>query len=78
MKQSSQDFRQEVASKLSRVDKTIQKTHSTAPSYTATLQGFLVQEIPIFNILEAICWIYTCCVEVDEILTDREAECYLY
>jgi hypothetical protein len=28
--------------------------------------------------MEAICWVYTCSVEHDEIFTDRDAECYLY
>jgi hypothetical protein len=55
-----------------------QKTRSTAPSHAANLRGFVSNEIPLFNVHEAICWIYTCCVESDQILTDREAELYLY
>ena len=39
---------------------------------------FTVEEIPIFNVMEAICWIYTSSVQHDEILTDRDAEYYLY
>ena len=70
---------QKVTAGLTGADKICQRyTRNTAPSFAATLQGFVLREIPIFNILEAICWIYTCCVPTDEILTDREAECYLY
>ena len=65
-----------VAAGLSGADKVSQRyTRKNAPSFAATLQGFVLREIPIFNILEAMCWIYTCCVHTDEILTDRETEC---
>ena len=67
-----------VLSRLTGADKVIQKTRSTAPSYAATLQNFVVREIPIFNILEAMCWIYSCCVDNDNIIEDRDAEFYLY
>ena len=63
---------------IAKANKIVQKTPSNAPLYTSILQGYVVEQIPIFNIFEAICWIYTCCVEADEIVTDREAECYLY
>ena len=65
-------------SKLTGAEKIIQKTRNTAPSYAATLQNFVAREFPIFNILEAMCWIYSCCVDNDNIVTDREAERYLY
>ena len=61
-----------VAAGLSGADKVSQRyTRKNAPSFAATLQDFALREIPIFFILEAICWIYTCCVHTDEILTDR-------
>ena len=70
---------QSVAAGLDGASKVSQRyTRKNASSFAATLQGFVLREIPIFNILEAMCWIYTCCVHTDEILTDREAECYLY
>lgn len=53
----------------SRAKRISKMTPKTAPSFEKT---------PIFNILEAICWIYTCCVASDEIRQDRDAECYLY
>ena len=70
---------QKVAAGLTGADKICQRyTRKISPPFAVTLKGFVLQEIPIFNILEAMCWIYTCCVHTDEILTDREAECYLY
>jgi hypothetical protein len=66
------------ADQLSGAQKVAYETRGKAPSYSCTLRGFTVELIPIFNVMEAICWIYTCCVQHDEILTDREAECYLY
>jgi hypothetical protein len=70
--------RPKFASRLSGAQKVIQKTRATAPSHIATLGTFVVNEIPIFNIWEAICWIYTCSVDSDNILTDRDVELYLY
>jgi hypothetical protein len=67
------------AARLSGADKVIQKyPKKNPPTFATTFQGFVLREIPIFNILEAMCWIYTCCVHTDEIITDREAECHLY
>ena len=53
-------------------------TRKSAPSFTATLQDYVLREIRLFNILEAMCWIYTCCIPSEKILTDRDAELYLY
>jgi len=63
---------------LSGAKKVAQKTRSSAPSYVCQLRGFTVEQIPIFNVMEAICWIYTCSVQRDEIITDRDAEYHLY
>lgn len=65
-----------VAARLTGAEKFSQRyTRQTAPSFVVTLQGFVVQQI---NILEAICWIYTCCIHADEVRTDKEAELHLY
>ena len=66
-----------LASKLSGADRMVQKTPENAPSYSIDLQDFVLS-VPLFHIFEAMCWIYTCCVESDQILTDREVELYLY
>jgi hypothetical protein len=67
------------AANVTGADKVSQRyTRKNAPSFTVTLQGYILREIPIFNILEAMCWIYTCCIPNDEILADRHAERYLY
>lgn len=70
--------RPKAAARLTRAEKTSQKTRGTAPSHAATLGAFVINEIPIFNIFEAICWIYSCAVDVDSILTDRDVELHLY
>ena len=33
-----------------------------------------LREITVFNFLEAMCWIYTCCISSDEILANREKQ----
>jgi hypothetical protein len=60
-----------------RADKISAKTGQAASNFTTTLRNYALQEIPLFNVMEAICWIYTCCVDRDEIRTDPEAELYL-
>ena len=65
-------------SMLPRAERIVQHTRAKAPTFTANLRNFVVEEIPIFNVLEAMCWVYTCCIAADEIRTDRDAECYLY
>ena len=67
-----------LASKLSGADRMVQKTVQNAPSYSTNLHGFELPNIPLFNVFEAICWIYTCSVDSDQILTDREVELYLF
>ena len=74
MKASEPEF----ISSLTGAEKVVQRTRATASSYVAILRAYVLDEIPIFNIMEAICWVYSCCVEGDEIRTDKEAECYLY
>src|SRR5947207_3850425 len=49
--------------------KIVQKTHSNASLQTTILQSYVIEQIPIFNIFEAVCWIYTCCVGENEIVT---------
>ena len=66
------------ADQLSGAKKVAHKTRGRAPLYVCHLRDFTLEEIPIFNVMEAICWIYTCSVEHDEIFTDRDAEGYLY
>jgi hypothetical protein len=70
--------RPKVAARLTRAEKISQKTRGTALSHAATLGTFVVNDIPIFNIFEAICWIYSCAIDVDSILTDRDVELHLY
>jgi hypothetical protein len=66
------------AASLTGAKKVVQQTSKTAPMYAATLGSFVLERIPVFNIFEAMCWIYTCCVMADDVLTDRDAELYLY
>jgi len=56
----------------------VQQTRQSPPSYAAILRNFCVKEVPVFNIFEAMRWIYTCCIDPEEIQTEREAEFYLY
>jgi hypothetical protein len=62
----------------SRAERISQMTPKTAPSLVPPSKNFVIEKIPIYNVLEAMCWIYTCCVAADEIRQDRDAECYLY
>jgi len=64
--------------KLTNVQKVVHKTSRSAPPFSIILKKFCLEEVPIFNIWESVCWIYTCCSEPEEIKTDPEVECYLH
>ena len=68
----------QVTSKSLKVDKIADQTRSKTPSLTMTLKNFVLERIPVYNIFEAMCWVYTCCVATDKIRKDCDAERYLY
>jgi len=77
-KTCAQGILPKVSAKSSGVHNVVQHTRQSRPSYAATLRNFCVKDIPVFHIFEATCWIYTSCIDPEEIQTEREAEFYLY
>ena len=63
---------------VSRAPRIALKCLKDSPRLDYERVGVLLNNIPIFNVLEAICWVYTSCVDSDAIRSDRQAELYLY
>lgn len=57
-------------------DKVSQHTRAHTPSYTLQLKTFVVNSFPLFNIFDAMAFIYTICVE--DLFIPRECELHLY
>jgi len=64
--------------KVSQAAKIAPKLLQNAPRLDYEKQGILLKNIPIFNVLEAMCWIYTSCIDNEAIRSERQAELYLY
>lgn len=66
------------ASKTTGAQRVVHKTRATAPTHVNNLRDFVVNSIPIFNVFEALCWLYTYLIDPSQLRNDRDVELFLY